>query len=294
MIKIGDGVKLFRELDWLYAKAADVHEWAKLSLDDFVDLFEGLETHTGDDEITHTRTASGGKITCSTTHAPHASFEGATLGGTITGAHKGSFDIVVPKLEFNEYGHLIAGADKTYTITLPDVPTYKIAAANHTTNDVDLKLSSDNTPINTVHFVGESLIDVKYKTGDAGQVVFSHATPSGSAGGTAGGSETNVVYSVTTDDKGHVTGKNAIAIKGDNTHITVAKTKDSDNTTDIIKVTHAGPGNKSTEHGSTNKTDTTVVYNVEFDALGHKTAGASVALVGDNKYINVVKNGGNI
>ena len=83
MMKIGDGTHNFGQLNWLSALAADVHPWAKLSFSDFV----ALEEHSGDSEITHTRSIVGDKIQCKITHAKHSNFVGSSVGDTFVLDH---------------------------------------------------------------------------------------------------------------------------------------------------------------------------------------------------------------
>lgn len=52
LIKIGDGEKTFGALPYLNAKAADVHGWAKLSLDNFTTLLKNGTVGEGDNKIT--------------------------------------------------------------------------------------------------------------------------------------------------------------------------------------------------------------------------------------------------
>ena len=47
LIKVGDGTTSFGSLPWLSAQAADVHAWAKMSVDDFKAWMEGTKTIDG-------------------------------------------------------------------------------------------------------------------------------------------------------------------------------------------------------------------------------------------------------
>ena len=51
LMKIGDGTKKYSELDYTYAKAADVHDWAKKESLSYDDLPEDLLTKIEENEM---------------------------------------------------------------------------------------------------------------------------------------------------------------------------------------------------------------------------------------------------
>ena len=119
LLKVGDGTTTWENLSWVSAKAADVHEWAKKSWDEFKAEILPVITATvkGGTELTESISTDKSTVTIDHDEKLGKEFTGASV--TATGEKDKAFVITVPKLTVNKYGHVTSAEDVTYTVTVP-------------------------------------------------------------------------------------------------------------------------------------------------------------------------------
>jgi hypothetical protein len=165
MIKVGDGVTKFKNLDWLYGKAADVHDWAKQSINDHLTNNFGVKTsnpilsevvengtklnyyhekvNDGSGTITGTLPSTTGDATISLTPGGSAATE-----------------LVVPYVSVDEYGHATYTGEMKYTFTLPAEAVHSLSLTS-VTNGVKVDHKKGNTSIGDFSIVS---VDTKTAT----------------------------------------------------------------------------------------------------------------------------------
>ena len=253
MMKIGDGSNTFADLNWLSALAADVHPWAKTDFPNFVKnygdvMFNHLTDAAG--PITHTTAYNEqtGKIDC---NIGHKKVFNKTLNSAIDPiatiqpiGYGDEFTIKVPKLSFDEWGHIKAGEEVDYKFKLPeaiDIPEYTLelgfnpnADDNGLYNGAIISLNKDGSPVGAATFTGEDCILVHSQDGST--VGIKHIAPA-SFDTTAIGLQTaatndsnlTVVRGVVRDDYGHVIGavtgtEHSTTVTNDDDYITIRDT----------------------------------------------------------------------
>ena len=147
LLKVGDGVKTFAELPWVSAKAADVHSWAKKSWDEFkTDILPVITAAvSGGDELT--AKVANNVVTIDHDKKLSGEFSGASA--TSVAEKDKQFVITVPKLTVNEFGHVTAAEDVTYTVVMPSDHTSVVEAG--TKIDVESSVSGDVTTYTVSH-----------------------------------------------------------------------------------------------------------------------------------------------
>ena len=117
LFKVGDGTTSWTNLPWASAKAADVHDWAKKSWDDFKTEILPVITGAVKGGVEITETVSGNTVTLNHDVKLAGGFTGTSA--TAVGVKDQAFVITVPKLVVNEYGHVTSAENVTYTVTVP-------------------------------------------------------------------------------------------------------------------------------------------------------------------------------
>ena len=147
LLKVGDGSKTFAELPWVSAKAADVHSWAKKSWDEFkADILPVITAAvSGGDELT--AKVANNVVTIDHDKKLSGEFSGASA--TSVAEKDKQFVITVPKLTVNEFGHVTAAEDVTYTVVMPSDHTSVVAEG--TKIDVTPSVSGDVTTYTVSH-----------------------------------------------------------------------------------------------------------------------------------------------
>ena len=136
LFKVGDGVKNWKSLPWVSAKAADVPTWAKLTWEEFAAKF------TGGSKISVTE--SNGTITIS-----HEETTKTSTTSSVSVNHGGNFS-VIDTVESDAFGHVTKV--NTKTVTLPDIDDidHTVVAAG-TLIDVDSSLVGTTTTYTVSH-----------------------------------------------------------------------------------------------------------------------------------------------
>lgn len=151
LLKVGDGVKTFGELDWVSAKAADVHSWAKKSWEEFIAEIQPVLDNryvkgvVGGDELSET--TANGTTTINHDKKLTTGFTGAS--NTAVAEKDTEFVITVPKLIVNEFGHVTSAEDVTYTVVMPT--DHKTTVAEGTKIKVEATGSADDVTYTVSH-----------------------------------------------------------------------------------------------------------------------------------------------
>ncbi len=139
LLKVGDGTKNWASLPWVSAKAADVHNWAKLSWSEFAaKIVKGTDINV---------TVDGTNETLTVSHAVVSRTDGTVAA---VSPKLGESFTVVDSVVTSETGHITSV--KTKTVNLPSIDTIDhTIVAEGTLIDIDPTVSGTTTTYTVKH-----------------------------------------------------------------------------------------------------------------------------------------------